>query len=324
MAFFDLPLDKLQTYLLPDNEPADFDAFWKSTLEETAKFPLDGRYERVEESTLRLVDAYDVTFAGFGGHPIKGWFLEPAGNTKRLPCVVGYQGYSGGRGLAFEHVFWAAAGFTTFFMDSRGQGAASYGSPGCTPDPVGSGPQTPGFMTRGIESRETYYYRRLFTDAARMVDLATSHAHVDPARIAVAGGSQGGGISIAAAALAPSKVKLCLPDVPFLCAYKRATDIVDSSPYSEISHYLQGLRGRSEEVFKTLAYFDGVNFAPRITARCLFSVGLMDITCPPSTVYAAFNRVKSPKEIRVYDYNNHEGGGGYQVGEKLRFAAKWL
>ncbi|MFB3894391.1 MAG: acetylxylan esterase [Phycisphaerae bacterium] len=324
MALFDLPLAKLQTYTLPDYEPADFDAFWKATLDETTRFPLAGRFERVDDVMYRLVDAYDVTFAGFGGHPIKGWFIEPAGNKKKLPCVVTYIGYGGGRGLPFEHAIWPCAGYANLVMDTRGQGAAFWGAPGGTPDPVGSGPHQSGFMTRGIDSRETYYYRRLFTDAARAIELAISHPHVDPARIAVTGGSQGGGITIAAAALAGTKVKVCMPDVPFLCGYRRATELVDTAPYVEITNYLKAMRGRTEEIFKTLAYFDGVNFAPRITARCLFSVGLMDNVCPPSTVYAAYNRVKAEKEIRVYDFNNHEGGGPYQWTEKLRFAAKCL
>jgi cephalosporin-C deacetylase len=179
-------------------------------------------------------------------------------------------------------------------------------------------------MTRGISSRETYYYRRLFTDSARAVEAALAHPHVDPKRVAVAGGSQGGGIAIAAAALSGKAVKLCLPDVPFLCHYRRATTLVNTHPYVEIANYLKTYRGRSAEVFKTLDYFDGIHLATRITARCLFSVGLMDDVCPPSTVFAAYNRVKAPKEIRIYDFNYHDGGGAMQHLAKLNYAVKHL
>ena len=322
MAFFDQPLSKLEIFTLPDYEPKDFDAFWARTLSENAKFPLAAKFEKVD-SGMKVVDAYDVTFAGFGGHPIKGWFLEPAGNAKRIPCVVTYIGYGGGRGFPFDHLLWAAMGFANLVMDTRGQGTSAW-STGGTPDPVGNGPQQNGFMTRGIESKESYYYRRLFIDAARAVDVAGAHPHVDASRIAVAGGSQGGGISIAAAALAGKKVKVCMPDVPFLCAYRKATEMVDSFPYVEISNYLKGQRDQIEAVFETLAYFDGVNLAPRITAANLWSVGLMDVTCPPSTVYAAYNRLKAPKEMRVWQFNNHEGGGSFQTMEKIRFAEKHL
>jgi cephalosporin-C deacetylase len=179
-------------------------------------------------------------------------------------------------------------------------------------------------MTLGIESPATYYYRRVYTDAVRAVEVAAGHPRVDPARIAVAGGSQGGGIAIAAAALAHRHVKLAMADVPFLCHFRRATEITDEMPYQEITRYLKVHRDRIEQVFRTLAYFDGIHFAPRIRARCLFSAGLMDMICPPSTIFAAYNRVKAPREIRLYAYNEHEGGGPFQMLESLRFAAEYL
>lgn len=325
MAFFDLPLEQLKTYRSPDPEPADFDAFWSATLKEARTHPLNARFEPVKESYLKLVDVHDVTFNGYGGQPIKGWFIEPAGNRAKLPCLVTYIGYGGGRSLPVDHMLPSIAGMAHLVMDTRGQGSSW--SPGNTPDSAGPGESTaqyPGFMTRGVESREGYYYRRVFTDAARAVEVALGHAHVDPARVGVTGGSQGGGIAIAAAALSGSAVKIAMPDVPFLCQYRRAAGLVDTAPYSEIGAYLKTHRGRSEQVFQTLAYFDGVNFAPRIKARCLFSVALMDNICPPSTVFAAYNRVEAAKEIRVYDFNNHEGGAMFQATDRLRFATSHL
>ena len=114
-----------------------------------------------------------------------------------------------------------------------------------------------------------------------------------------------------------------MPDVPFLCHYRRATEIIDSDPYDEISSYLLVHRDKVETVFNTLAYFDGVNFAARANAPALFSVGLMDEICPPSTVFAAYNHYAGEKEIRVWPYNHHEGGDSYQTREKLKFLEKF-
>jgi cephalosporin-C deacetylase len=115
-----------------------------------------------------------------------------------------------------------------------------------------------------------------------------------------------------------------MPDVPYLCHYRRATEITDAHPYQEIARYCLIHRDKVDQVFSTLSYFDGVNFAARAKARALFSVGLMDEICPPSTVYAAYNHYAGPKDIKVYPFNHHEGGGSYQVQEQIRFLAEQL
>lgn len=317
MALFDLPLDQLKAYLPARTESADFDLFWANTLAETRAFPLAAQFDPVDHG-LRAVEAYDVTFRGYAGQRIKGWLLLPRNRTGRLPCVVEYIGYGGGRGFPIDWLQWSCLGYAHLVMDTRGQG--SVWAKGDTPDvePESSNPQYPGFMTRGVLDPKTYYYRRVFADAVRAVEAAQAHSAVDSERMAVTGTSQGGGIAIAAAGLCP-RVKICLPDVPFLCHYRRATEITSAHPYEEISRFCLVHRDRVEQVFQTLSYFDGVNFAARARSRSLFSAGLMDETCPPSTVFAAYNHWAGPKEIRLYSYNHHEGGGNFQALEKGRF-----
>ncbi len=314
---FDMPLEQLRIYLPPREEPSDFDAFWERTLAEMRGFSLDAVFEPVDYG-LRTVETFDVTFNGYGGQPVKGWLLLPRQRSGPLPCVVEYIGYGGGRGFPTDWLVWSSAGYAHLVMDTRGQG--SEWLPGDTPDPEpdGSNPHYPGFMTRGILDPRTYYYRRVFADGVRAVEAVKIHPAVDGGRIAVTGGSQGGGITIAVGGLEPG-VAVIMPDVPFLCHYRRATEIVDSAPYSEIAHYLKIHRDKVDVAFETLSYFDGVNFAARSGAQALFSAGLMDLTCPPSTVFAAYNHFAGPKEIKVYRYNNHEGGGNYQTVEKVKF-----
>lgn len=136
------------------------------------------------------------------------------------------------------------------------------------------------------------------------------------------GGSQGGGIAIAAAGLVGGLVG-ALPDVPFLCHFERAVGFTDRMPYAEIVRYLAVHRNRVDQTFATLAYFDAVNFAKRATAPSLFSVGLMDPVCPPSTVYAARNhwgRGQHDADIVEYAFNEHEGGSAHHWPRQ----ASWL
>ncbi|MGY5765115.1 acetylxylan esterase [Brachybacterium sp. DNPG3] len=326
MALFDLPLAELRTYLPELDEPTDLDAFWSGTLERARTFETVLDMTPVETG-LRTVDTWDVTFSGHDGAPIRAWYLRPAGVTGELPTVVEYIGYGGGRSLPLEHLVWPVAGYAHLVMDTRGQGSG-WGSGGDTPDPVGSGPAAPGSMTRGIESPETSYLTRLMIDSARAVDAARALPGFD-GRVAVTGNSQGGGLTIAAAGLVPD-VDAAMANVPFLCQIRRSIDITDCDPYQEIVRYLAVNRGREAEVENTLRYLDAVHHARRATAPALFSAALRDMTCPPSTVFAAFNHwagatdAAPEKQIEVYPYNNHEGGAALQHQIQVGWLAEQL
>ncbi|WP_022888779.1 acetylxylan esterase [Agromyces italicus] len=303
--YVDLPETELREYRGSAREPKDFDRFWSETLAEAREFDLDVRIEPVE-TPLATVEVFDVSFAGSGGQQVRAWLRIPSGARGPLPAVVQFHGYGRGRGDAAENLLWASAGYAHLELDTRGQ--AWSGSRGATPDDAGSGPQVPGFLTRGIEGPETYYYRRLIVDAVRLTEVARELPQIDPNRVGVFGVSQGGGLALAVAGLVPA-LSCVVARVPFLCDFPRATVITDARPYREIVDYLSWYRDRREDVLDTLAYFDGVNFAARAAAPVRITVALMDPVCPPSTVFAAYNRYAGPKEITVWPYNAHEGGG---------------
>ena len=301
----DIPESALWEYRSQVPNPDDFDDFWRRTLEEAASHAIDVVAEPWE-SGLSTVEVWDVTFSGYGGHRIKAWLIAPTDASGPLPGIVEYVGYGGGRGNPLESLLWSSAGYAHLIMDSRGQGAAHH--QGSTPDPGSSGPAYPGVMTRGIEHPDSYYYRRLFTDAVRAVDAIKTFPRVDPDRIAVVGGSQGGAMSIAVAGLRDD-LTAAIAYVPFLSDIPCASTITDAMPYREIGMYLATQRTMVEQAFATLSYFDGVNFARRASAPVWYSAALMDPICPPSTVFASYHEYAGPKHITVWPYNGHEGGG---------------
>ncbi len=317
MTFFDLSLDELRDYRPERDEPADFDAFWRDTLAEAAGRPLDPVFTPYD-ALLPAVRVEDVRFTGHGGTRVAGWFIAPAGAEGPLPCVVQYIGYSGGRRAPHDWLLWPAAGYAVLVMDSRGQGDGDTEDP-----PSGGTPQVAGMITRGLLDRDEYYYRRLFTDAVRAVDAAAAHPLVDPGRLVVAGGSQGGAMSQAVAGLR-SDVRGALIDVPFMTHIRRATEITDANPYAEIARLCAAKPTLVERVFETLRSFDGVNFAARATVPALYSVALSDLVCPPSTVFAAYHHYAGPKDIHVWPYNGHEGGTTYQQSVQLRWVRDLL
>ncbi len=324
MPRFDFEPDVLRSYRPDVAEPADFDTFWARTLEESRGQIRPPTLSRVE-SPLRLVEVYDLAYSGFGGDRVHAWMLVPTGTAGPLPAVVEFLGYGGGRGRPHEHLNWATAGYVHIIMDTRGQGSAG-GTGGATPDPHGSEPAFPGFMTRGITGPDDYYYRRVFTDGVLLIDAVREVAAVDPDRVAVTGVSQGGGITIAVAGLVDGLVG-AMPEVPFLCHFERAVGLTDKMPYGEIVKYLSVHPDRVEQAFTTLSYFDGVNFTRRATAPALFSVGLIDPVCPPSTVYAARNHWGAgavTADIVEYAFNEHEAGQGHQWERQAAWLAERL
>ena len=317
MALFDLDERELVGYRPDVAEPPDFDAFWRSTLDTSRSVSKPPQLTAVSMGVSRF-EVFDLRFAGFAGDSIAGWVIVP---PDPRGVMVEFNGYGGGRGFPHERLWWPAAGFAWVFMDTRGQGSA-WGSGGVTPDPHGSAPQVNGFMTRGIESPETYYYRRVYTDAVLLVE-AVRGLNLAAGPLLVSGGSQGGGISIAATALSGA-VDGALVDVPFLCHFARGTTLTDSYPYREIADYLSIHRGKRESVFHTLSYCDGVNLAKRASAPALFSTALMDQVCPPSTVFAAKNHWAGEADIEVYPFNGHEGGSGHHFHKQLEWiSARW-
>lgn len=298
MAFFDLPLDELRTYRPPLTRQPDFDAFWEETLAQSATLPLEPVFEPMD-LPARGLTIQGVRFAGWDNAPIAGRYLRPDGEGP-FPGVLIVHGYSWfSRPLLWQQLAWAYLGHAVLAIDVRGQGGDSADT---TTYPGG---HAPGFMTQGILDPEVYYYRGVYMDAVRAVELLAAQPAVDAGRIAVTGISQGGGCSLAAAALS-RRVAACMAEVPYLCHFERATTLTDRPPYTEIGRYIMMHPDREAAVFRTLSYFDNMNLASRITCPTLVTVGMMDMVCPPSTIFAAYNHISAPKEIIVSTFGEHE------------------
>jgi cephalosporin-C deacetylase len=317
--FVDLPLAELRRYRPEVDEPADFDAFWRGELEAARAHAGEPDFSEIA-TPLRHAAVFDVTFPGYGGDPVKAWLLVPHDAAPDSAFVVEYVGYNGGRGHPVDWLAYSSAGHPHLVMDTRGQGGGWRAADTADPSDDGA-PSTAGFLTRGIADPHTHYFTRLYVDAARAVDAARRHPSAQGRPIVTAGASQGGGLALAATHLA-GDVDATLPEVPFLAHFRRALEITDSKPYGELIEYCSVHSDRVDQVFATLSYVDAVNHAKRAAAPALFAVGLIDEITPASTVFAAYNHYGGPKDIGVYPFNGHEGGGTRHVLAKLEFLAR--
>jgi cephalosporin-C deacetylase len=297
MPWYDMPLERLREYRTETSEPDGLDAWWARRLDVARAQAQPATFTPHEPDLYRPFQVYDVEFSGAGGDPVRAWYLKPGGDgPANPPVVVKFIGYGGGRGAPLEHVL-----LPSLVMDSRGQGGRwTFGATG----DAAVGPENAQVMSRGITTPDDYYYTRMFTDAARAVDVALELAGPG-GKVAVSGMSQGGGLALAAAALHRDKVAVCHADVPFLCDIQRAITLAPHAPYTEIPEFLAENVALIDIALNTLRYVDCALLARRITATSLVSVGLMDDICPPSTVFAAYNEITSDKDIVVYPFSGH-------------------
>ena len=302
MPNIDLPLEQLRTYSPDDTEPPDFDQFWTATLEEARQGARSsGPGLEIGEPYIPLagVEAHQVWMAGLGGARVSGWYVRPTSGGP-FPGLAHFHGYSGRGARPLEIYALAAQGLAVLSMDCRGQGGQS-------PDiPSVDGGHRAGWLTRGLEDPATHYYRYVYADAVLAVDALSSRDEVDSERVAVTGMSQGGGLALAAAALS-GKVNFVWSNEPFLSDFRRAVDITPKAPYTEVAAFVRAWPELEEAVFRTLAYVDVANHARRIHCPAVVTVGLWDDVCPPSSVFAAFNRLaSSDKELVVFPFHGHE------------------
>lgn len=316
----DMPLAELEQYQPALTAAADFDAFWQATLAESDARPLDAQFE-VQPYIVDRVTVYDVRYNAYDERTrVAGWYIVPNEGYRlekdgKIPTIVQYHGYSGGRGHIASYLHWALQGYAVLTVDTRGQD-------GQTPDNYPySGGGFVGFMTKGLSDPREYYYRHAYVDCVRAIDVVRSLPETGD--IIITGGSQGGGLTLAVAALAQNKgIVAAMPDVPFLCHFRRSIEVFGAGPYHELVDLWKRRPHTVEASYQTLGYFDGMNFAPRITCPVLLSVALLDTICPPSSGFAVYNHLGGEKELKVYPFNGHEGGSVIHDEEKYRFARR--
>lgn len=304
MPLVDLPLDKLREYQGRTPRPDDFDAYWDRALAEMNA--LDPQVELVPHALKAgLADCFHLYFSGVGGARVHAKYLRPNGKSEPGPAVLCFHGYSGSSGDWSDYLKWVGQGFCVAALDCRGQAGLSEDTGGV------KGNTLRGHIIRGLEDTpEKLYYRGVYLDTAQLAKIVMARPEVDEKRVGATGGSQGGGLTLACAALCPG-VKRAAPTFPFLCDYQRVWEMdLAVAAYEELRTFFRNFDPRHEreaEIFTRLGYIDNQHLAPRIRAEVLMSVGLMDTVCPPSTQFAAYNKITAPKSTIIYPDFGHEG-----------------
>ncbi len=305
MPTIDKPLAQLHTYQGINPRPVDFDAYWDESLSELDRHDPQVELRRSDTLPLRNAECFDLWFTGIGGARVHAKYLRPVKLAAPAPAVLLFHGYTGNVGDWADRLSYVSEGFCVAALDCRGQGGGSEDNLQI------KGNTHHGHIIRGLDdpNPKNLLYRHIFLDTALLARIVMNFPEVDAGRVGAMGGSQGGGLTLACAALEP-RIKMAAAGVPFLCDYKRVWEMdLTKDAYGELRTFFRHFdptHEREEAIFTRLGYIDVQFLAPRIKATTLMSVGLMDTICPPSTQFAAFNKITAPKELAIYPDFGHE------------------
>jgi len=272
--------------LPPLTKEPDFKKFWDESRARLEK--VNPKYRLIHQPELSKgeLNVYEVSMRSLGNVRVRGWYEVPKSKGPH-PVILRVPGYGGNmKPIArFKDMI-------VFSFNPRGHGNSQEDIKG----------KPSNYWIRGLDNKECYYYQGAYLDCVRAVDFLCARKEVDPKRIAVEGGSQGGGLSLSTAAL-DSRISLCAPHIPFLTNWEL---YFKTSHWPEMDEWIEAKELRTwQSTLKTLSYFDTMNMAPRIECPVFMGVGLQDAICPPVTCFAVYNRVKGKKEYRVYPNAKH-------------------
>jgi cephalosporin-C deacetylase-like acetyl esterase len=273
-----------------DSQP-DFESYWQEAKRELASVDPQFRLIKIDSLCSSKKDIYLVEMRSLGNVLIRGWYSVPA-KPGKYPAIMQVPGHSGNERPEYVDYGEDIIGFG---LNIRGHGNSQ--------DDVSPG--FPGYMLAGLESKDTYIYRGAYMDCVRGIDFLFSRQEVDTTRVGVEGGSQGGALTFATAALCNTRIKAGVPQVPFLSDFPDYFKVA-IWPGNEFTEYVEVEKKMSwDEVYYTLSYIDIKNLAGWVRAPMLMGVGLIDDVCPPHINFAAYNQLTSEKQYIVYPQAGH-------------------
>lgn len=285
------------------SKPLQFDKFWQNSIQELSKIAPNFNLKKNEELSQGTKDVYILEMNSFNNLIIRGYFFVPKNNKGKLPAILHVPGY----GYGFENLdefLNNPNNVIELALCVRGHGLSrDYFDPNKT---------GPGIWGYKIFSEDENSYRGIYMDCVRAVDFLWNREDVDKTKIGVMGGSQGGGLAIATAALCKDKISACAYFDPF------PTDIEDFVELrtickTEIKNFLNFYQNKYtwNQAIEVQKLINAENFADEISCPVFFISALLDDDCPSHVGFSVYNKIKSKKEFKIYPNDGHICDGKY-------------
>lgn len=292
-------------------EPADFSAFWEKAKAENAKIPMDVKLTLLPARCTETVNVYEANIQNYRvGTRLYGILCVPKKEGK-YPAVLKVPG--AGVRPYYGDVALAAKGVIVFETGIHGISVTM--DPSVYIDLAKSG--LDGYPFYNLDDKDRYFYKRVYLGCVRAIDFIYSLPEFDGTNLAVTGGSQGGALSIVTAGL-DSRVK-------YLAAFYPALSDLTGDLYGRaggwphmFNTYNKAFTNKKDKI-ETTKYYDVVNFARRLKVPGFYSWGYNDVTCPPTSMFAAYNVITAPKELMIVQETGH-----WTYPEQMEKSRQWL
>ena len=281
----------------PLDRPGDFEDYWMRARRELDAVDPQFKLIRQEDLCTDTREIYLLEMRSLGNILVRGWYMRPV-KEGVYPAILHVQGY--GTNMVPERIY-PGDDMVALALNIRGHGNSR--------DHIDPG--FPGYILHQVNDKETYIYRGAYMDCIRAVDFLYSRDEVDQTRVAVEGGSQGGALSFATAALDNERIDVCVPHVPFLSDFRDYFKVAGWPDGEFFAYFKEHPEIPEDEIYRNLSYIDIKNLAPWINAPVLMSIALKDKTCPPHINFAAYNQLTVPREYIVYPNAGHGLPGAY-------------
>ena len=284
--------------------PADFDDFWQKNIEEARKTPVSVSSKRVEAYSTDDFDCYLLKIRTDSRHSIYGYLTMPKlinhNSSLKAPVVLCPPG-AGIKTIKepMRNTYYARNGFIRLEMEIHGLNPEMTEEQFKEISTAFSGEN--GYVENGLDCRDNYYMKHVYTACVRAIDYLTSLPEWDGRNVFVQGGSQGGALSVITAAL-DKRVTACVANHPALSDVAAYAEPGRTGGWPHLNRENQML---TPEKISTLQYYDVVNFARRVTCPVYLTWGYNDNVCPPTTSYIVWNLITAPKEKLVTPINEH-------------------
>lgn len=300
--------EDLKKRVIPQTKKPDFEEFWQRQVEFLRSVPIKYTKTKMKTPWDKYLTYYDVTFTTHDNTVVNAYFSHPNDIKGKLPCVVRYGG--GGSSRTF-YTEMPLLGVCCFSIDNRSQGGVTFDKADYQHGDDFRG----ALMTHNLLDKETFYMRNLYLDAIRAIDVVSLFEEVDADKIVTFGESQGGALSIVAAALSGKVLKTYPSVTSYACIPQRVE--AGSGVFGAVKNYLSRHTHEVDQAFDTLSYFDINNMVSLLKVPSLFCLGMIDPICIPEFVYSAFVHAGGDKKIEFMPFTGHSTS--FEAWTKIRY-----